>query len=115
MSRSHCPHEPEGAEALSSRPEPEVVDIKRLNRLPLVGAMLRELAVQDTLDTLRSPHDRNAVTVRECVEALVLSIFTGEHALSRGAAALAGYDLAVILQRPMDATHFHDNHVGPYT
>jgi hypothetical protein len=28
---------------------PEVVDIKRLHQLPLVGATLRELAVQDTL------------------------------------------------------------------
>ena len=30
---------------------PEVVDIKRLHYLPLVGATLRELAVQDTLDS----------------------------------------------------------------
>jgi hypothetical protein len=30
---------------------PEVVDIKRLHHLPLVGATLRELAVQDTLDS----------------------------------------------------------------
>jgi hypothetical protein len=86
-------------------PGPEVVDVKRLDHLPLVGAMLRELAVQDTLDTLMPPHDRKAVTVGECVEALVLTILTGEHALSRVAATLAGYDLEVILQRPLDAAH----------
>jgi hypothetical protein len=34
---------------------PEVVDIKRLHHLPLVGATLRELAVQDTLDS-SCPH-----------------------------------------------------------
>jgi hypothetical protein len=34
---------------------PEVVDIKRLHHLPLVGPMLRELAVQDTLDS-SCPH-----------------------------------------------------------
>jgi transposase len=89
-----------------------MVDVKRLDYLPLVGAVLRELAVQDTLDTLIPAHDRNVVSVGECVEALVLTILTGEHALSRVADTLAGYDLAVIFQRPMDAAHFHDNRLG---
>jgi transposase len=91
---------------------PEIVDVKRLDHLPLVGAMLRELAVKDTLDALIPPHERNAVTVGECIEALVLTILTGEHALSRVADTLAGYDLEVIFQRPLDASHFHDNRLG---
>lgn len=91
---------------------PEVVDVKRLDHLPLVGAMLRELAVKATLDALIPPHERNEVTAGECVEALVLTILTGEHALSRIAETLAGCDLAVIFQRPMDAAHFHDNRLG---
>jgi transposase len=91
---------------------PEVVDVKRLGHLPLVGAMLRELAVKDLLDALMPPHQRNEVTVGECVEALVLTILTGEHALSRVAETLAGYDLEVIFQRPVDAAHFHDNRLG---
>src|ERR671931_1399212 len=91
---------------------PEIADVKRLDHLPLVGAMLRELAVKDTLDALIAPHKRNAVTVGECLEALVLTILTGEHALSRVAETLAGYDLEVIFQRPMDAAHFHDNRLG---
>ena len=91
---------------------PEIADVKRLDHLPLVGAMLRELAVKDTLDALISPHKRNAVTVGECIEALVLTILTGEHALSRVAETLAGYDLEVIFQRPLDASHFHDNRLG---
>jgi transposase len=93
-------------------PDPELVDVKRLDHLPLVGAMLRELAVQDTLDALIPPHERHAVTGGECVEALVLTILTGEHALSRVADTLAGYDLEVIFQRPMNAVHFHDNRLG---
>jgi transposase len=93
-------------------PTPEIVDVKRLDHLPLVGAMLRELSVKDTVDTLIPPHDRNAVTVGECVEALVLTILTGEHALSRVADTLTGYDLAVTFQRPMAAAHFHDNRLG---
>jgi uncharacterized protein DUF4277 len=91
---------------------PEVVDVKRLDHLPLVGAMLRELAVRDRLDALVPPHDRHAVTVGECVEALVLTMLTGEHALSRVADTLAGYDLAVIFPRPMAAAYFHDNRLG---
>jgi transposase len=93
-------------------PTPEVIDVKRLDHLPLVGAMLLELAVKETLDALIPPHKRNAVTVGECVEALVLMILTGEHALSRVAETLAGYDMAVIFQCPMDAAHFHDNRLG---
>jgi transposase len=93
-------------------PTPEILDVKRLDHLPLVGALLRQLAVKDTLDALIPAHDRNVVTVGECVEALVLAILTGEHALSRVADTLAGYDLAVIVQRPMDAAHFHDNRLG---
>jgi transposase len=93
-------------------PTPAVVEVKRLDHLPLVGAMLRELAVKETLDALIPPHERHEVTVGECVEALVLTILTGEHALSRVAQTLADYDLEVIFQRSMDAVHFHDNRLG---
>lgn len=93
-------------------PNPEIVEVKRLDHLPLVGAILRELAVKDTLDALITPHERHAVTVGECVAALVLTILTGEHALSRVAATLASYDLEVIFQRMVDAAHFHDNRLG---
>jgi hypothetical protein len=93
-------------------PTPEIVDVKRLEHLPLVGALLRELAVKDRLDALIPAHGRNVVTVGECVEALVLTLLTGEQAWSRVAGTLAGYDLAVIVQRPMDAAHFHDNRLG---
>jgi transposase len=91
---------------------PEIVDVKRLDHLPLVGAMRRELAVKDTLDALIPPHERHAVTVGECIEARVLTIRTGEHALSRVADTLAGDDLAVIFQHPLEASHFHDNRLG---
>ena len=90
----------------------EVVDVKRLDHLLIVGAMLRELAVKETLDALIPPHKRHEVTVGECVEALVLMILTGEQALSRVAGALAGYELEVIFQRPLAPVHVHDNRLG---
>jgi uncharacterized protein DUF4277/integrase-like protein len=91
---------------------PEIVDVQRLDHLPLVGAMRRELAVKDLLDALIPPHQRHVVTVGECLEALVLTILTGEHALSRVADTLAGYDLEIVFPRPGDAAHFHDNRLG---
>jgi hypothetical protein len=99
---------------LSTQPTAEIVEVKRLDHLPLVGAMLRELAVKDTLDALIPPHKRHAVTVGECLEALVLTILSGEHALSRVAETLAGYDVEVIFHRLVDVLQFHDNrgHAG---
>jgi Domain of unknown function (DUF4277) len=91
---------------------PEIVDVQRLDHLPLVGARRRELAVKDLLEALIPPHQRHVVTVGECLEALVLTILTGEHALSRVADTLAGYDLEIVFPRPGDAAHFHDNRLG---
>ena len=93
-------------------PTAEIVDVKRVDHLPVVGAMLRELAVKDTLDALISPHKRHAVTVGEGLEALVLTILTGEHTLSRVAETLADDDLEVIFHRPVDALHCHDHRLG---
>jgi transposase len=93
-------------------PNPEIVEVKRLDHLPLVGVMLRELAVKDTRDALIPRHDRHAVTVGECVEALVLTRLTGEPALSQVADTLASDDLEVIFPRLLDASHFHDNRLG---
>jgi Domain of unknown function (DUF4277) len=92
--------------------DPAVVDGTRLDHLPLVGAMLRELAVKETLDALIPPHERHAVTVGECIEALVLVMLTGAHALSRVAETWAGDDLGVSCQRPMAAAPCHDNRSG---
>ena len=58
------------------------------------------------------PHGQDVVTVGECGAALVLAILTGEHAVARVAATLAVYDLAVIVQRPLDAAYFHDHRLG---
>ncbi len=42
----------------------------------------------------------------------MLTILTGEHALSGVANTLAGYNLEAIFQRPMDTAPFHDNRSG---
>ena len=59
----------------------KIVEVKRLDHLPLVSACMRHLEIAKTIDEIVSPHPLNHVTTGECVEALVLSILTGEHAL----------------------------------
>jgi hypothetical protein len=64
------------------------------------------------LDALLPAHDRHVVSVGEGVEALVLTMLTGQHALSRVADTWAGDDLAVMVHRPLDTAHFPDNRLG---
>jgi Domain of unknown function (DUF4277) len=61
-------------------PTSEVVDVTRVDHLPLVGARRRELAGPETLEALIPPHERHEGTGGECVEALVLTILPGEQA-----------------------------------
>jgi hypothetical protein len=39
-------------------PDPQFIEVIRLDHLPLVGAMLRELAVQAIFDAPLPPHER---------------------------------------------------------
>ncbi|MFQ6090356.1 MAG: IS1634 family transposase [Candidatus Bipolaricaulia bacterium] len=90
----------------------EIEEVKRLDHLPLASAVFRFLDLQTIFDE-RLPQDpRNHVTPGECVQALVLTILTGEHALSQVSETLSHYDLEVIFQRPIDAAHLHDNRLG---
>jgi hypothetical protein len=91
---------------------PAVVDVQRLDHLPLVGAMLRALAVKDRRDALRPPHQRHEVSVGAGVAALVLPMLPGEQAVSRVAETVAGSALEVLFQRPGAAAHGHDHRVG---
>ena len=93
-------------------PTPEMVEVKRGEHLPVVGAMLRELAGQETLEAFIPPHQRHAVTVGEGMAALVLTLLTGEPARSRVAETLAGYEVEGIFQRPVHALPCHDNRLG---
>jgi hypothetical protein len=90
----------------------KVVDVKRLYHLPLVSACMRHLEIAKTIDEIVSPHSLNHVTTGECVEALVLSILTGEHALYNVSDVLSQYDTSVIFQKEVDPNWFHDNRLG---
>lgn len=88
------------------------INCKRLDHLPLVAACLRYLEIAKTIDEIVPPHPLNHVTTGECVEALVLSILTGEHALYNVSDVLSKYDTSIIFQKEIDPNWFHDNRLG---
>ncbi|CAG1002347.1 hypothetical protein METP2_03378 [Methanosarcinales archaeon] len=90
----------------------KIIDVKRLDHLPLVAACMRYLEIAKTIDELVPPHPLNHVSTGECVEALVLSILTGEHALYNVSEVLSQYDTSVIFQKEVDPNWFHDNRFG---
>ena len=85
---------------------------KRLDHLPLVAACMRHLEIAKTIDEIVPPHPLNHVTTGECVEAMVLSILTGEHALYNVSDVLSKYDTSIIFQKEVNPNWFHDNRLG---
>jgi len=90
----------------------EILGVKHLDHLPLVAACMRHLEIARTIDELVPPHPLNHVTTGECVEALVLAILTGEHALYNVSGVLSQYDTSIIFQKEVDPCWFHDNRLG---
>ncbi len=90
----------------------KIVDVKRLDHLPLVAACMRHLEIAKTIDEIVPPHPLNHVTTGECVEAMVLSILTGEHALYNVSDVLSKYDTSIIFQKEVNPNWFHDNRLG---
>ena len=88
------------------------INCKRLDHLPLVAACMRHLEIAETIDEIVPPHPLNHVTTGECVEALVLSILTGEHALYNVSDNLSKYDTSIIFQKEVNPYWFHDNRLG---
>lgn len=88
------------------------VNCKRLDHLPLVAACMRHLEIAKTIDEIVPPHPLNHVTTGECVEAMVLSILTGEHALYNVSDVLSKYDTSIIFQKEVNPNWFHDNRLG---
>jgi transposase len=73
---------------------------------------MRYLEIAKTIDELVPQHPLNHVSTGECVEALVLSILTGEHALYNVSEVLSQYDTSVIFQKEVEPNWFHDNRLG---
>jgi transposase len=91
------------------------VAIRRLApvaHLPLVLGVLRKLEVAQLIDTLIAPNPAHVVSNGRGVEALVLAILDGHHALYKVGRRLDERGILPLLQPGLEATSVHDTRLG---
>ena len=75
-----------------------VQQIHPIAHLPLVLGVLRRLEVATVIDRLIPPHPAHGLSCGRGVEALVLAILDGHHALYKVGRRLAARGMVVLLQ-----------------
>jgi transposase len=91
------------------------VSIHRLSpvaHLPLVLGVLRKLEVAQLIDTMIPPNPAHVLSNGRGVEALVLAILDGHHALYKVGRRLDERGLIPLLQPDLDVTSVHDTRLG---
>src|SRR5262245_61476901 len=81
--------------------------------LPLVLGVLRRLEVATVIDRLIPPHPAHGLSCGRGVEALVLAILDGHHALSKVGKRLEERGMVPLLQPGLTRTALHDYRLGP--
>jgi transposase len=92
-----------------------VVTIDRVSRvahLPLVLGVLRKLDVAGLVDSFIAPHPEQVVSAGRAVEALVLSILDGHHALYKVGRRLDERGMLELLQPGLEPLSLHDTRLG---
>ena len=92
-----------------------VVTIDRVSRvahLPLVLGVLRKLDVAGLVDSFIAPHPEQVVSAGRAVEALVLSILDGHHALYKVGRRLEERGMLELLQPGLEPHSLHDTRLG---
>jgi transposase len=80
--------------------------------LPLVLGMLRKLEVAHRIDTIIPPHPEHVLSCGRGVEALVLAILDGHHALYKVGGRLDERGLLSLLQPGLTRASVHDTRLG---
>ena len=80
--------------------------------LPLVLGVLRRLEVATVIDRLIPPHPAHALATGRGVEALVLSILDGHHALYKVGPRLDERGMLTLLQPGLTRASLHDYRLG---
>ena len=80
--------------------------------LPLVLGVLRKLDVATLIDSLIPAHDEQVVSAGRAVEALVLSILDGHHALYKVGRRLDERGMLPLLQPELEPESLHDTRLG---
>jgi transposase len=80
--------------------------------LPLVLGVLRKLDVAQLIDTMIPPNPAHVLSCGRGVEALVLAILDGHHALYKVGRRLDERGMLPLLQTGLEATSVHDTRLG---
>jgi transposase len=89
-----------------------VQQIYPVAHLPLVLGVLRRLEVATVLDGLIPPHPAHVVSCGHGVEALVLAILAGDHALYKVGKRLEERGMIALLQPDLTRASLHDDRLG---
>jgi transposase len=89
-----------------------VQQIYPIAHLPLVLGVLRRLEVATVIDRLIPPHPAHGLSTGRGVEALVLAILDGHHALYKVGQRLEERGMVALLQPGLTRTSLHDYRLG---
>ena len=89
-----------------------VHEIRPVAHLPLVLGMVRKLEVRAVIDTLLPPHPDNVISCGRGVEALVLAILDGDHALYKVGQRLEERGMLPLLQAGLRRASLNDYRLG---
>src|SRR5690242_7116846 len=86
--------------------------ISPVAHLPLVLGVVRKLQVAALIDTFCPPHPANILSCGRGVEALLLAILDGHHALYKVGARLEERGMPLLLQDGLGRASLHDYRLG---
>src|SRR4029450_13463924 len=89
-----------------------VQQIRPVAHLPLVLGVLRRLEVAAVIDSLIAPHPAHVLSAGRGVEALVLAILDGHHALYKVGQRLEERGMLELLQPGLTRASRHDTRLG---
>jgi transposase len=89
-----------------------VQQIRPLAHLPLILGVLRRLEVATIIDRLIPPHPAHVLSAGRGVEALVLAVLDGDHALYKVGQRLEERGMLPLLQPGLTRTSLHDYRLG---
>jgi transposase len=89
-----------------------IQQIRPVAHLPLVLGVLRRLEVAAVIDRLTAPHPAHVLSTGHGVEALVLAILDGDHALYKVGQRLEERGMLALLQPGLTRIALHDYRLG---
>ena len=89
-----------------------VQQIRPVAHVPLVLGVLRRLEVATVIDSLITPHPAHVLSTGRGVEALVLAILDGDHALYKVGQRLEERGMLDLLQPELTRASLHDYRLG---